>query len=133
MSTESRQEERGHQLFSRILVTGSRDWNNYDTINFALGTAWGQLNGPTILVHGACPTGADTIAEEIWIGQGLPVEPHPADWDKHGKKAGFLRNQEMVDLGAAICLAFIKDSSKGATHTANLAEKAGIYTVRFVM
>lgn len=114
---------------NRILVTGSRDWDNalpiMDAIvNIAIPPeAW-------TLVSGACPTGADRIAEDFAEGLGLTVERHPADWNKHGKRAGFLRNAEMVKLGADICIAFIKDHSKGATMTASLAETAGIETYR---
>lgn len=120
----------------RILVTGSRFWSDEQTIEDALWDAYSQLRspGPVILVSGACPQGADAIAEHIWEKNNLPVERHPANWRPKGrfvKSAGFQRNAEMVALGADICLAFIKDHSKGATHTADLAEQAGIPTIRY--
>lgn len=113
----------------RILITGSRDWTNWSLI-------WDILNRQAkincTLVHGACPKGADKMVDE-WAGcqPDITVERYPAKWDEYGKRAGFVRNVQMVQLGADVCLAFIKDSSKGAMMTARLAEQAGIPTVRF--
>jgi len=115
---------------TRILITGSRDWRSPGTIATALEPLARISNA--VLVSGACPTGADAQAETIWTNWGLPVERHPADWRKHGKRAGFIRNAQMVDAGAAVCLAFILNESKGATHTADLADRAGIPTRRWV-
>lgn len=113
----------------RVLVTGSRDWADPVGICHVLMEWKGQ---DVTLVSGACPTGADVQAEFLAEGMGWKVERHPADWAKYGKRAGFLRNSEMVALGADVCLAFIKDESRGATMTARIAEEAGIETRRFV-
>lgn len=116
---------------ARVLITGSRTWDDRDQIRAALQEAWRESVGPFILVSGACPTGADFIGESLCAEVGIEVERHPADWDLYGKRAGFVRNAEMVDLGADLCLAFIRDGSKGASMTAGLAEKAGIPVWRY--
>lgn len=124
-------------MTARLLVTGSRTWDDTRALDTALLDAWHdttQLHGPgcqMVVVHGDCPRGADAIAKDWAVRNGLTHEPHPADWDQHGKQAGFIRNQHMVNLGADLCLAFIKDGSRGASHTASAAEKAGVPVRRF--
>lgn len=122
----------------RVLVTGSRDWSDpaaiFDALDELLRAAIVAGESLTV-VHGACPKGADDIARAWTAGRGgfdsrVLHEPHPADWKRHGKRAGILRNAEMVKLGADCCLAFIKDRSRGATHCADLAEANDIPTVR---
>ena len=112
----------------RVLVTGSRTWTDTGTIRDALAQQWGD--GTAVLVSGACPHGADRLAEACWTHWGGRVEHHPADWDRHGRGAGYRRNTEMVAAGASVCLAFIRGNSRGASHTAALAEAAGIPTHR---
>lgn len=109
----------------RLLVTGSRTWTKREEIMFDL-AGLSLLYPEMIVVHGACPRGADAIAASCARELYLAQEPHPADWRQFGKAAGVRRNAEMVALGADLCLAYIMDGSRGATHTADLAGKAGI-------
>ena len=82
-----------------------------------------------MLVHGDCPRGADRMAREWAAKNEVKEERHPADWNTLGKRAGFVRNTEMVNLGANVVYAYIRNNSRGATHTATLARDAGIPVV----
>lgn len=135
----------------RVLVTGSRDWQDWKLVWSELGSL-AQPTAPEVLtvVHGDCPTGADRHARQ-WcedtaehlkrLGVNFYEERHPARWNQLGKAAGFRRNAEMVNAGADLCLAFIAlchsshcphhqepHPSHGASHTADLARAAGIET-----
>ena len=80
-----------------------------------------------VLVHGACPRGADAIAAAYAARTpGYHIEAHPAEWQRYGRAAGHRRNAEMIALGADECVAFIRDASPGSTATVRLAEAAGI-------
>ena len=116
----------------RLLITGSRDWDDERSIRNALldlrdALDWTGRDGlSVVLVSGACPTGADMLCEKIAAEIGWTIERHPAKWKEYGKSAGPRRNAEMVNLGANLCFAFIKNESRGATHAATIATAAGI-------
>jgi SLOG family YspA-like protein len=112
-------------MTSRILITGSRTWTDNTVIRDALAP---YRSPGAVLVHGGA-RGADRIAAAIWRRWGLLVEAHPADWSIE-RAAGVIRNRRMVALGADVCLAFIREHSRGATHCADTAENAGIPTRR---
>lgn len=60
---------------------------------------------PTLIIEGEA-RGADTICKVIAIYMGIPVQKCPADWKTYGKKAGAIRNQQMLDLNPDLVVAF---------------------------
>lgn len=116
----------------RVLVTGSRDWDDEDLIWKTLRQVCSETGEAVTIVHGACSTGADYLADKVALFWDLPVETYPAQWSLHGRRAGYLRNKKMVDTKPDLRLAFIKNESPGATMTADMAEEAGIETRRYL-
>lgn len=124
----------------RLLITGSRDWEDEESVRFEI-AGMTMLHPGLVIVHGACRSGADLFAAKAAADIGVRQEPHPADWKRDGKRAGFIRNQVMVDLGADVCLVFAmpcqgcrnpeSHDSHGTAHCAAIAAKAGIPVHRF--
>lgn len=109
----------------RVLVTGSRTWPDHDKIEAEL-SRFLDDHPDLVVVHGACPRGADEIAHRWCQASGVAEEPYPADWKHDGKSAGYLRNARMVASRPAGVLAFIHNNSRGATHCADYAEREGL-------
>lgn len=114
----------------RVIVTGSRDWNPGRAVYDALNALYMEKHDLLTVVHGGCPTGADYYAH-MWMdpaaaGGDIAEEVFPADWEKHGKRAGPLRNAEMVKAGADLVLAFPLPGGKGTQHMIRIAREAGI-------
>jgi hypothetical protein len=133
----------------RILVTGSRQWKYRLVLSAALIYAAGDAPSEEVtVVHGGSGN-ADMMADREARSYRFHVEPHPADWHgpcrpsckpghrnvKNGRDycpaAGNYRNQEMVDAGADICLAFYQPGAAciGTSDCVRRCTRAGI-TVR---
>ena len=112
-----------------LLVTGSREWTDMTTVRRELFEWWwyNRGGGPPTLIHGGA-RGADKLAAQVAEAAGWNVEEYPADWDRWGKRAGYIRNAEMVNVRPDACLAFILDGSKGATMCAAMASQKKIPT-----
>lgn len=119
----------------RVLVTGARDWppGLQWEIWQALDMVY-DLWGPIVVVHGKAD-GADTMAKN-WVtdrrSQGWDVdEEGHAYISEMGKMGGHVRNQNMVNLGADLCLAFITRFCRGTRDCYKRAERAEIPLVKF--
>lgn len=107
----------------RVLVCGGRDFNDRDFIHNTL-CELNESRGPfTCVIHGAA-TGADSEAM-IWTQMMATVQPIKhlpmvADWRSHGKAAGPIRNQRMIDEGKPdLVIAF-----PGGRGTADMTRRA---------
>lgn len=138
----------------RILITGSRDWMDIHAIERALlkyhpvdAQGFDLPDKPT-LVHGDCPRGVDSMAKIAAKFLGWTLEPHAADWvgpcrpeckPGHRRRnnfggtycpnAGHYRNQDMVDLGADVVLAFQRNGSRGTQDCIDRALTAGLKVI----
>lgn len=106
----------------RILVCGSRYWMGRDSYD-AIVRELKRFPNAELVIHGGCG-GADTQAGRAATELGIPVAVYPANWKKHGKAAGPIRNALMLAEGRPdIVLAFHEDIGLGRG-TADMVAKA---------
>jgi len=81
----------------RLLVCGGRDYANISAVNHALGAVHRKYKITVIIEGGAY--GADRLAREWAQRNNITVVTFNADWHKHGKAAGYIRNSQMLTEG----------------------------------
>lgn len=118
----------------KMIVNGSRGFSNYVYLRDALKELF-MIKGynPTqveIISGGA--RGADQYAIRFATEYNLKLTIMNADWGVHGKRAGIIRNQEMLDYATsdpndrAMLISFWDGKSKGTKHMIDIAQKSGI-------
>lgn len=108
----------------RVLVCGGRDYTNRDAV-FATLDVLKKQYGQLTIIQGGEP-GADSLASEWAFAQpSCHLINEPADWKKHGKSAGPIRNQLMLDLHKPeLVVAF--PGGHGTTDMVRRAQKAKV-------
>jgi len=108
----------GKVMPERVLVCGGRDYSDQAML-FGVLDMLAEERVINAIIQGDCPTGADHLARMWAISRNHHFDRFPADWDKHGRAAGPIRNQRMIDEGRpTMGLAF-----KGGRGTADMARR----------
>lgn len=117
-----------------VLVCGGRDYSDRARLFNELDRLERECGKPFRgLIHGAA-RGADRLAAEwqalrIKYNDQLWTAGYPANWDAHGKAAGPLRNQHMLDQNPGIELVIAFPGGKGTADMVAKARKKGIPVV----
>ncbi len=116
----------------RLIVAGSRTFDEPATLYAELDRLTAKLDKKKLVVLLGGAAGADSYAAQWCFLRKVTREIHRADWSKHGKAAGMVRNAEMVKTADAL-VAFWDGESRGTAHVIQQAKKHGlkVKVVRF--
>ena len=103
----------------KTIIAGMRDFYDYAFVEPYLDMLRHEI---TEVVSG-CATGIDSLGERWAKANGIPIRRFPADWSKHGKAAGPIRNRQMADYADAL-IAFWDRKSKGTKNMIETAKKS---------
>lgn len=103
----------------KVAIVGSRGFWDIDLV----GEYVAGLDVTDVIVSGGA-RGPDHAAEVAARARGMRVEVILPDWTTFGKRAGFVRNVEIVGRCDRL-VAFWDGQSGGTKHSIDLAHKAG--------
>ncbi len=105
----------------RVIIAGGRDFFDYALLKRTMDTLLANVKEDITVVCGKA-RGADTLGEQYAKERGYTVACFPADWDKYGKAAGFIRNEQMAQNADAL-VAFWDGQSRGTRNMIELAQR----------
>jgi hypothetical protein len=114
----------------RVLVCGGRDTTREQAAfiySYLCEEFNGVVNEPLTIISGMA-RGVDSVAAE-WandqMSSNVILQEYPANWERYGKRAGYLRNKQMLEEGKPdLVIAF--PGGKGTAMMIKLAEEAGV-------
>ena len=116
----------------RVLVCGGRDFSSADAWNWLEKNAKDEIAFKTgciafsidVLIHGGA-RGADEGGASWGESEDAKVLCFPANWKKHGKSAGPVRNRKMLEEGKPD-IVIAMPGGKGTANMVRQAEAAGV-------
>lgn len=105
----------------RVLVCGGREYADAHKVRAVLD---GLEARPSYIIEGGA-RGADRLAKAWAHMTGIRVLTYPAKWDVYGRRAGYLRNREMLEHGCPdLVVAF--PGGRGTADMVRQARAAGV-------
>jgi len=103
---------------TRIAIVGSRDYPSLPDVERFVKS----LDPSTMIVSGGA-RGVDRTAERAAKSRGLQTMVFLADWNTYGKRAGYIRNEQIIDNADEV-VAFWDGKSPGTADTIRKARAA---------
>ena len=110
----------------KVLVCGGRDYSHWRTVHLALDDLHKATPITEVIQGGA--SGADAHADSWANKRGVRNSPVYADWDKHGKAAGPIRNKAMLGMKPDLVVAF--PGGRGTADMMRQATAAGVKIIK---
>jgi len=123
-----------------IGIVGSRTFTDYELFKNIIYNITKDLQEKTCIIHHSTiiivsggAKGTDSLAKRFAIENKIHYKEYLPDWNTHGKKAGWLRNKEIISV-SDILIAFWDGKSKGTEYSINLAlgKHVPIYLYNFL-
>src|SRR5690242_7305650 len=94
----------------KVIIAGTRHFTDYKLLKEYCDVILSNQSDIEIVSGGA--RGADALGEQYAKENGYPIKQFLPDWDKYGRLAGPLRNEEMARYADAL-IAFWDNKSTG--------------------
>lgn len=116
--------EKNHSY--KLIIAGSRTFNNYRLLEICCNSVLKDIQqSKEITIISGHARGADSLGEQYAKSKGFNLQLYPADWNAHGKVAGFIRNAQMAEVADAL-IVFWDGKSRGTANMIDHARRKGI-------
>lgn len=109
----------------KLLIAGSRDFNNFPLLEENVKFFTKNFDNSEIEIVSGNAKGADKLGEQYAKKYNIKIKLFPADWNKFKKSAGMIRNREMGDY-ATHAILFWDGKSPGTKAMAQILKEKNI-------
>lgn len=106
----------------KLIIAGSRTFNNYNLLEYEVKKFILKHSPKSLIIISGTANGADKLGELFAKNYNIQIEAYPANWNEFGKRAGPIRNKEMVD-NATHAIYFWDGKSSGTANCIKLAQE----------